>query len=125
MRLYAPLYEGDGNQRPDAAVGEAIARIFNTHPSAAGFVQSNIENEAALKVVPGLQEIEICARAARSASSERMFSSIRHAVADWMEQSDDTECNNFLAAGAHPADFKQRQNDFIRPELMRYLYPDA
>ncbi len=125
MRLYAPLYEGDSNQRPDAAVGEAVVRISNSPVSAASFVHGNIAHEAAIKAAPELQEMEIGERAARGAWIAGIMNSVRSALADLAARHDNADRVDFLAGATTLTEFVQRRHDFARSELSRYQFTDC
>jgi hypothetical protein len=125
MRLYAPLYEGDGFLRPDAAIGASIRRISKAPAPAADFVRSNIQVEAANQTALDLHAIEQTARMLRSVQLARLLTnaatyvaqavkSAHTAVVDWFERADYQERDNFFAASANLADLEQRQRHFER-----------
>lgn len=100
MRLYAPLYEGDGIIRHRAAFGEPALEL----------VRGN--NEAEVETDP--RALEQQARAARSAWIASKLRAMYQAVADWLERSDNFERDNFLAGAANLAELEQRQRHFER-----------
>ncbi len=120
MRLYAPLYEGDGILRPDAAFGESVARVFRSPAPAADFVRSNIQVEAANETALDLHAIEQIARRERSAALARMLKSLFKAVGDWLERNENFERDQFFAASENLADLEQRQRHFERTGLAHY-----
>jgi hypothetical protein len=131
MRRYAPLYEGDGYLRPDAAFGEPAATVFKTPAPAADFVHSNIQVEAANETRLDLHAIEQAARALRGAEFARLLknaaTSVAHglkaahtAVVLWLERNETYERDNFFAASANLADLEQRQRHFERTGLAHY-----
>ena len=133
MRLYAPMYEGDGILRPDAAIGVSARALFKAPTPATNLVRSNIQvkaaNEAALDVrVPATVE---AARDQRSAELAHLLQCAYTAVAggvkaaytaveDWFERSKNQERDDFFAASANLADLEQRQRHFERTGLTRY-----
>ncbi len=125
MRLYAPLYEGDNNQRPDAAFGEARARTFTSPASATSLVHGNIALEATAKAAPELPEMETGERAARGAWSARILHSVRRTLAEWSARHDNSERVDFLAGAANLTRLEQRRHDFARSELTRYMFTDC
>jgi hypothetical protein len=120
MRLYAPLYEGDSLLRPDAALGERAATVFKTPASAADFVRSNNQVEAANETVLDLHAIEQTARTMRGAEVARLLKTAYNAVVDWLERIETQERDNFFAASANLADLEQRQRHWERTGLTHY-----
>jgi len=123
MRLYAPLHESDYLRHPDAAFGEAMARILNSPTSASTFVHGNIADEAAMKAAPDLQEMEICERAASGAWVAGLWSSLRRTVADWAARHDNAERG--FAGAVSFSDPALWQRDLARAELARYMFTDC
>ena len=124
MRRYPPLHENESSLDPDAALGEAMARILNMPASAAGFVHSNIDDEAAIKATPDWQEKYICERAEQSVWVVRKLRSMRDAVAGWLDTNDSIECDNYFADVANMADPLQRVHHVERSGLTRGLFTD-
>jgi hypothetical protein len=120
MRLYAPLYEGDSVLRPDAALGEAVARFFKAPAPTTDFVRSNIQEEAANETAVDLHSLEQRAHAARSAWIANKLISMHQAVVDWLERNDNFERDNFFAGAANLSDLEQRQRHFERTGVAHY-----
>ena len=133
MRLYAPLYEGDGILRPDAAIGASARALFKAPAPAMDLVRSNIQVEAANETALGIPvhaTVE-AARDLRSAELARLLhgaytavagglKAACTAVADWFERGKYQERDDFFAASANLADLEQRQRHFERTGLTRY-----
>lgn len=122
MRRYAPLHEIDSPLDPAAALGETTQRIFSMPASANCFVQSNIDDEAALKAASDGHEPEQCKRAARRAG--RKLQSMQQAVANWLNADDRTESDNYFADAAYLVDPQQRLHHIERIGMTRYLFTD-
>lgn len=120
MRLYAPLYEGDGIVRPDAAFGEPAAKVFRSPAPATDFVRSNIQAEAANETALDIHAIEMLARRERSAEIARLAKRLFAAIGAWLERNDNFERDNFFAAADNLADLEQRQRHFERTGLAHY-----
>jgi hypothetical protein len=131
MRLYAPMYEGDSILRPDAAIGVFAGTVFKAPPSAADFVRSNIQAEAANQTALDIHAIELTARTMRSAELARLLKlayasaadslkAAYTAVADWFERIDQNERDSFFAASANLSDLEQRQRHWERTGCAHY-----
>jgi hypothetical protein len=120
MRLYAPIYEGDGFLRPDVATGERAVKILKTPAPAVDFVRSNIPLEAANETALDLPAIEQSARVMRDAEFVRLLKAAYTAVVDWLERIDTQERDEFFAASANLADLEQRQRHFERTGQAHY-----
>ncbi len=120
MRLYAPLYEGDGILRPDAAFGEAAQSATKSAGLARGFVRSNIQAEAANETALDLHAIEMKARAMRSAEIARLLKGAYNAIVDWLDRADTFERDRFFAQAENLADLEQRQRHFERTGIAHY-----
>ena len=120
MRRYAPMYEGDGFLRPDAALGEAATTAFKKPVSAPDFVRGNIQTKAANETALDLYAIEQIARRQRSAELGRMLKAAYTAVVDWLERTDEHERDNFFASASDLADLEQRQRHWERTGCAHY-----
>ncbi len=120
MRLYAPLYEGDGILRPDAAFGEPAQTASKKPGLARDFVRSNIQADAANETAFDLHSIELKARAMRAAEFARLLKAAYTAVVDWLERADTFERDRFFSQAENLADLEQRQRHFERTGQAHY-----
>jgi len=120
MRLYAPLYEGDGILRPDAAFGESAAKLFRGATPGADFVRSNNAIAAANATLLDVHAIEQAARRQRSEALARMLKSLFKAIGDWLENNQNFERDQFFAASENLADLEQRQRHYERTGMAHY-----
>jgi len=120
MRRYAPMYEGDGFLRPEAAFGETAAAAFKKPASAADFVRGNIETETKNVTALDLHAIEQMARNQRNAEVGRMLKAAYTAVVDWLERTDDHDRDSFFASASDLADLEQRQRHWERTGCAHY-----
>ena len=120
MRLYAPLYEGDSIIRPDAALGEAAAKVFRTPAPKTDFVRSNIQLEAANETTLDIHAIEQTARALRSVEFARKLKGMFTAIGDWLDRNEYAERDDFFAASSNLADLEQRQRHWERTGMSHY-----
>jgi len=120
MRLYAPMYEGDSLLRPDAALGEATAKVFKSPAPTTDFVRGNIQDQAANETALDLHALELNARTMRASAVARLLKSAYTAVADWFERVDNQERDDFFAASANLAELEQRQRHWERTGRAHY-----
>jgi hypothetical protein len=120
MRLYAPLYEGDGILRPDAAIDQPAEKVFKAADAGTDFVRSNIQVEAAKQTELDLHGIEQTARALRGAELARLWKAMFTAIDDWLERNENRDRDNFFAASSNLADLEQRERHWERTGLTHY-----
>jgi hypothetical protein len=120
MRLYAPLYEGDGILRPDAAYGESALKVFKSPARAPSFVRSNIEAEAAKETALDIEAIVHIARMQRGRELGRLLKTAYTAVVDWLDRAETHERDSFFASAENLADLEQRQRHFERTGMAHY-----
>ena len=131
MRLYAPMYEGDGFLRPDAAIGGALRPAFKAPAHRVDFVRSNIQIEAAEETVLDLHAIEQRAHMLRNIETARLLKqayafvvralkTTHAAVVDWFARAETEERDRFFAASANLADLEQRQRHWERTGCAHY-----
>ena len=120
MRRYAPLYEGDGILRADAALGERALKVFKSPASAPVIVRSNIPAEAANETGLDLEAIVRTANRERSRQFGRLLKAAYTAVVDWLDRNETWERDSFFAAAENLADLEQRQRHFERTGIAHY-----
>ena len=118
MRLYAPLYEGDGFRHPGPAVGERTVNASSPLLPETEF-RGDVQ-EAARNTQLDLLALERAARAARGVWIARKLRAMHDAVVNWLDRIEHSERDNFFAGACDLPDLERRIKHFERTGVAHY-----
>ena len=120
MRLYPPMYPGDGILQPGTVPGGNIMSAWDAAIARAPFVRSNMRAERVPEPGVDVAALERQARPTRSAWVGSKLKSYYEALVRKFEHAGQAEMENYLAASQNLADLEERIRRYERMQSRCY-----